>query len=99
MRRASNAQQLWRVLSDPLTRTGCPDSADGFVVSDCDAINDAATHAYIVRHFNGSYQVQAQQAIRGGTDLNCGALCECLNTYSCINLFYRTRITFRGTFS
>ena len=43
-------------------------------VSDCDAINDAATHAYIVRQFNGSLQVQAQQAIRGGTDLNCGAL-------------------------
>jgi hypothetical protein len=43
-------------------------------VSDCDAINDAATHAYIVRQFNGSLQVQAQQAIRGGTDLTCGAL-------------------------
>ena len=47
---------------------------DGFVVSDCDAISDDATHAYIVNHFNGSLQVQAQQAIRGGTDLNCGAL-------------------------
>ena len=41
---------------------------DGFVVSDCDAISDDATHAYIVNHFNGSLQVQAQQAIRGGTD-------------------------------
>ena len=47
---------------------------DGFVVSDCDAISDDATHAYIVSHFNGSLEVQAQQAIRGGTDLNCGAL-------------------------
>jgi hypothetical protein len=27
-----------------------------------------------VKHFNGSLQVQAQQAVRGGTDLNCGAL-------------------------
>jgi len=27
-----------------------------------------------VEHFNGSLQVQAQQALRGGTDLNCGAL-------------------------
>eukprot|EP00911_Craspedida_sp_UC1_P002879 UC1_evm1s2107 len=47
---------------------------DGFVVSDCDAINDVATHNYIVKKFNGSLQVQAQQAIRGGTDLNCGSL-------------------------
>ena len=42
--------------------------------SDCDAISDTATHNYIVQHFNGSLQVQAQQSIRGGTDLNCGAL-------------------------
>ena len=47
---------------------------DGFVVSDCDAISDGATHAYIVRKFNGSLAVQAQQALRGGTDVNCGAL-------------------------
>jgi len=47
---------------------------DGFVVSDCDALSDGATHAYIVEHFNGSLAAQAQQALRGGTDLNCGAL-------------------------
>ena len=47
---------------------------DGFVTSDCDALSDAASHDYIVRHFNGSLRVQAQQAVRGGTDLNCGAL-------------------------
>ena len=47
---------------------------DGFVVSDCDALSDGASHDYIVKHFNGSLQVQAQQALRGGTDLNCGAL-------------------------
>ena len=44
------------------------------VVSDCDAISDTATHNYILKKFNGSLQVQAQQAIRGGTDVNCGAL-------------------------
>ena len=47
---------------------------DGFIVSDCDAISDTATHEYIQKHFNGSMQVQVQLAIRGGTDLNCGAL-------------------------
>ena len=47
---------------------------DGFVVSDCDALSDGASHHYITTHFNGSLQVQAQQAIRGGTDLNCGSL-------------------------
>ena len=51
---------------------------DGFVVSDCDAISDGATSAYIARNFNGTaqrlLQVQAQQALRGGTDLNCGSL-------------------------
>jgi beta-glucosidase-like glycosyl hydrolase len=44
------------------------------VVSDCDAISDTATHDYILKRFNGSLQLQAQQAIRGGTDVNCGAL-------------------------
>jgi hypothetical protein len=43
-------------------------------VSDCDALSDGASHRYIQTHFNGSLQVQAQQALRGGTDLNCGAL-------------------------
>ena len=47
---------------------------DGFVVSDCDALSDGASHRYIVERFNGSLEVQAQQALRGGTDLNCGAL-------------------------
>ena len=47
---------------------------DGFVVSDCDALSDGASHHYIETKFNGSLQVQAQQALRGGTDLNCGAL-------------------------
>jgi beta-D-xylosidase 4 len=47
---------------------------EGFVTSDCDAISDEATRDYIVRKFNGSLAVQAQQALRGGTDLNCGAL-------------------------
>ena len=47
---------------------------DGFVVSDCDALSDKASHRYIEKHFNGSLMVQAQQALRGGTDLNCGAL-------------------------
>eukprot|EP00966_Prymnesium_polylepis_P283683 6553917-Prymnesium_polylepis.2 len=47
---------------------------DGFVVSDCDALSDGASHHYIETKFNGSLEVQAQQALRGGTDLNCGAL-------------------------
>jgi beta-glucosidase-like glycosyl hydrolase len=45
-----------------------------YATSDCDALSDGASHRYIETHFNGSLQVQAQQAIRGGTDLNCGAL-------------------------
>lgn len=48
---------------------------DGFVVSDCDAISDVATQNYIHRVFNTtSLLVQAQQALRGGTDVNCGTL-------------------------
>lgn len=47
---------------------------DGFVVSDCDALSDGASIHYITKNFNGSLLVQAQQALRGGTDLNCGAL-------------------------
>jgi len=47
---------------------------DGFVVSDCDALSDGASHHYIQTKFNGSLEVQAQQALRGGTDINCGGL-------------------------
>jgi beta-glucosidase-like glycosyl hydrolase len=47
---------------------------EGFIVSDCDALNDGAFDKYIKDHFNGSRQAQAQQGIRGGTDLNCGSL-------------------------
>ena len=47
---------------------------DGFVVSDCDALSDAASHRYVQQHYNGSLEVQAQLALRGGTDLNCGSL-------------------------
>ena len=40
-----------------------------------DALSDDAARNYIVRNFsNGSLQVQAQQALLGGTDLNCGGL-------------------------
>ena len=48
---------------------------DGFIVSDCDALSDDAARNYIIDRFsNGSLEVQAQQALRGGADLNCGAL-------------------------
>ena len=47
---------------------------DGFVVSDCDALSDGASHRYIVDRFDGKLTTQAQQSLRGGTDLNCGAL-------------------------
>lgn len=47
---------------------------EGFVVSDCDALSDGASTRYIETVFNGSLAVQAQQAIRAGTDLNCGQL-------------------------
>ena len=67
---------------------------DGFVVSDCDAISDDATRHYIVSKFsNGSLQVQAQQAIRGGTDLNCGALYGEQNALAVRNgLLYETEL-------
>lgn len=46
---------------------------DGFVVSDCDAIDDEASIAYANATLNNtSLAARAASALRGGTDLNCG---------------------------
>ena len=37
-------------------------------------LSDGASHRYIVENFDGKLTTQAQQSLRGGTDLNCGAL-------------------------
>ena len=43
-------------------------------VSDCNALDDGASRRYIATNFNGSVGAQVQQALRAGTDLNCGHL-------------------------
>ena len=45
---------------------------DGYVVSDCEAVEDAAFTAYAKLYLNGSSLKQVSQAIVAGCDLNCG---------------------------
>ncbi len=45
---------------------------DGVIVSDCGAIADAASSAYIKTSFGGSIEEQAAQGVLGGCDYNCG---------------------------
>ena len=45
---------------------------DGFIVSDCGAIADAAFTRYVNEHLNGSKTEQASLGITAGCDLDCG---------------------------
>ncbi|GMH77927.1 hypothetical protein TL16_g07586 [Triparma laevis f. inornata] len=45
---------------------------EGIIVSDCGAIGDEASTAYIEANFGGSVTAQAAQGILGGCDYNCG---------------------------
>jgi beta-glucosidase-like glycosyl hydrolase len=46
---------------------------DGLIVSDCGAIADDASSAYIKQNFGGSAEAQAAQGVLGGCDFNCGS--------------------------
>ena len=45
---------------------------DGVIVSDCGAVGDPMSTHYIKTNFDGSPEVQAAQAVKGGCDYNCG---------------------------
>ena len=46
--------------------------ADGVIVSDCGAIGDTMSSSYINKHFDGTPETQAAQAVKAGCDYNCG---------------------------
>eukprot|EP00656_Telonema_subtile_P016917 TRINITY_DN18976_c0_g1_i1.p1 TRINITY_DN18976_c0_g1~~TRINITY_DN18976_c0_g1_i1.p1 ORF type:complete len:703 (+),score=112.32 TRINITY_DN18976_c0_g1_i1:153-2261(+) len=46
--------------------------ADGIIVSDCGAIGDTASTAYILDNFGGNTSQQVAQGLKAGCDFNCG---------------------------